>query len=464
LNLRRSRYLIWGLAAVSVVALLFAITQYREARASNTRLEAAQQRALFTLISHVENVEGNLAKAQAAGSTAQQVTFLTASWSHSMSAADYLAQFAAAGTDLTPLRSFLATVGDYSMVLSQKVARGDTVTSAEWAELARLEASVKDLAGALASTGRAFISSNTNTRTSVNILTRSFAMMAAPQVDPITDGFSEIDTMVQSVPAPVYDGPFSESNQSPKPLIHKGEPITAEKAKEIALAFLTPNENFESIRVEETAGTIPTFMVTSKRSDGSEVTTAVAKEGGSVLWAQDSANTGPAVIHIDSARRAANAFLQEKGFTNLVETGWRRNSATSSRVMIAYVPQISVNLGGRTHEVKLYPDTVKIEVSLADGKIMAFDQRSYLTSHKTRNIPDPMVESDQAKKQLRSSLQVQGEGHLVVIPLLPSKETLAWEFHATSNTDTYLVYINAMTGKEDVVLQVIRNEWGDISI
>ena len=40
-----------------------------------------------------------------------------------------------------------------------------------------------------------------------------------------------------------------------------------------------------------------------------------------------------------------------------------------------------------------------------------------------------------------------------MIPVLPTTEVMAWEFRVRNGDDTYLVYINAMTGKEQVVLQ-----------
>jgi hypothetical protein len=78
------------LGVITVLALIFGVTQYRQAKAANLRLEASRQRALFGLISRVENVEAGLAKARGASTTAQQTTFLTSAYSQAQVARDTL--------------------------------------------------------------------------------------------------------------------------------------------------------------------------------------------------------------------------------------------------------------------------------------------------------------------------------------------------------------------------------------
>ena len=41
---------------------------------------------------------------------------------------------------------------------------------------------------------------------------------------------------------------------------------------------------------------------------------------------------------------------------------------------------------------------------------------------------------------------------------------MAWEFRVTHQTDTYLIYINAMTGEEEMVLQMVIDESGSLTM
>ena len=139
MSARRRTSLLIFLGAVTVVAIAFAVAQYRQARAANLRLQAFHQRALYSVISHVENIEAGLAKARAASTPSQQGTFLTSCYSHAEAARDSLAQVPVTGVDQTSIRQFIARTGDFSLVLAQRLARGGAITPAEWSELERLE-------------------------------------------------------------------------------------------------------------------------------------------------------------------------------------------------------------------------------------------------------------------------------------------------------------------------------------
>jgi germination protein YpeB len=124
-------------------------------------------------------------------------------------------------------------------------------------------------------------------------------------------------------------------------------------------------------------------------------------------------------------------------------------------------------MGGASVPVLLYPDTVKVEVGLDTGKVVAFDQRPYLTTHDSpaRVIPSPLISREEARAVLKPDLKVLEESpRLTVIPLLPTTEALAWEFRVQQGSDTYLVYVNAMTGKEDVVLRLIEDDTGAMAV
>ena len=447
------------LGVVTLLALIFALTQYNQARSARLKLEGNRQRALYGLISNVENVEASLAKARGASSANQQTTFLTAAYAQSQVARDTVSQVAVPNVDFTAVRQFIARTGDYAMVLSQRLSRGGAVTPTEWSELARLEDGVKDLARGLLTTAQNAAAPAVRAGF---LSALGMGRAAAAPSDALGEGFSEIDTLAQSIPSPIYDGPFSERNQSQVALAHPGPLITAEDAKKVGLDYLDSGEAFASVSVGKIEGAIPCYLVTGKRPDGSEVMTAVAKQGGAVVWSQDGRVLGTARMDIEAGRDAAGKFLAAKGLS-LKETGWRKPGPRSNRIVFTFVPATSV----AGTETLLYPDTVKVEVALDTARVVAFDQKAYLTTHDnpTRVIPSPLVSAQEARAVLKSELKVvSGSPRLTVIPLLPTTEALAWEFRVQQGNDVYLVYVNAMTGNEDFVLQVIENETGAMTV
>ena len=212
MNLRRERTALWITAAIAVAAIIFGIVQYRQVQQLKILGEVARQRAFFNLLSHVENMEGNLAKARASSTPAQRSAFLTACWSHSQGAQENISVMGMTTVDLSAMQKFVAQVGDYCMVLSQKLARGDTVTPSEWEVLATCETGVKDF-GALAETGASAFRGGGSQAGLLSLRLAARFLRTTMH----GSGILEIDSLVQAYPHLHMTAPFQigRSNQSP---------------------------------------------------------------------------------------------------------------------------------------------------------------------------------------------------------------------------------------------------------
>ena len=382
MNLRRERTALWITAAIAVAAIIFGIVQYRQVQQLKILGEVARQRAFFNLLSHVENMEGNLAKARASSTPAQRSAFLTACWSHSQGAQENISVMGMTTVDLSAMQKFVAQVGDYCMVLSQKLARGDTVTPSEWEVLATCETGVKDLVRALAETGASAFRGGGS---QAGLLSLRLAAPLPSNDDAWFRGFSEIDSLVQSVPSPAYDGPFSDRALESKPLANPGPEISQDEAERIAIDFMNQGENYTNVQVDNLEGVVPAFLVTGTRNGGSEVSVAVARAGGAVLWAVDHKKLSNPQLDVDAARQAATSFLDKPGLDTLIETGWRKPETHGDRVVFTFAGTGSVTADSRPVQVVLYPEMVKVEVALDTGDIIAMmpwliSQMMYLNS------------------------------------------------------------------------------------
>ncbi len=458
---RRERYALWITAAIAIAAIIFGAIQYREVQRLRILGEVARQRAFFNLLSHVENMEGNLAKARASSTPAQRSAFLTACWSHSQAAQENISVMGMTDVDLSAMQKFIAQVGDFCLVLSQKLARGDAVTSSEWEALSTCETAVKDLARALADTGASAFRGGSS---QAGMLPFGLAASLPSNDDAWLRGFSEIDSLVQSVPSPAYDGPFSDRALESKPLANPGPEISPQDAERVALSFMNREEHFREVGVTTIDGAVPAFLVTGTRDDGSQVSVAVAKAGGAVLWGMDQKSRSTPQLDLDAARQAAAAFLDKLGMDRFIETGWRKPETHGDRVVFTYAGTAPVTVDGKPVQVVLYPEMVKVEVALDTGEIIGYDAMGYLTNAVSSELKPPLVSASQARAVLNPELNQEGEPRLTVIPLVSGRAVMAWEFRVTHGGDTYLIYINAMTGQEEMVLQMVIDEAGSLTM
>ena len=163
-------------------------------------------------------------------------------------------------------------------------------------------------------------------------------------------------------------------------------------------------------------------------------------------------NDPPSDEESERLREAALAFLQELGVED------------PAAAYAQYYQGVAVlNFAPRQDGVILYSDLVKVYMDRETGDVMGVDARNYRLNHRTRDLPKPRITEQQAAEYVSDSLQVE-QTALALIPLTKQTEVLCYEFKATQNDTFYIVYINALTGEEEQIFQVINSEEGDLVV
>jgi germination protein YpeB len=119
---------------------------------------------------------------------------------------------------------------------------------------------------------------------------------------------------------------------------------------------------------------------------------------------------------------------------------------------------LTANFAAVQDGVVLYPDLVKVQVSLADGTVIGLEAANYLMNHVNRALALPKLTEADAIGRIGGAL-TPVSARLCVIPENEA-EFLCYEVRATSGADTFLAYIDAETGVERRLMQVISDEGG----
>lgn len=119
---------------------------------------------------------------------------------------------------------------------------------------------------------------------------------------------------------------------------------------------------------------------------------------------------------------------------------------------------LTVNYAATLGDVALYPDLIKLQLSARDGSIIGMESARYLMNHIERALPEPGITESEALSHLSANLTAE-RVRLCVIPV-NAGEALCYEIRATDGTDVFLVYIDAATGAERELMQVVSDEHG----
>ncbi|MFR5869179.1 MAG: PepSY1/2 domain-containing protein, partial [Acutalibacteraceae bacterium] len=188
--------------------------------------------------------------------------------------------------------------------------------------------------------------------------------------------------------------------------------------------------------------------------DGLAIDVSVTKKDG--LMYQALPNTAgdelirPTEQELKVLESLAAQYLQQRGFPEM-----------KGAYAQYYNGMAVLNMLPVENEVYLYPDLVKVWMEVKTGRIVGMDANNYIVYHTQRQkTQSPAVLDQQAIEQrIAQRLDIQA-CRLALIPTDDGQEVLCYEFVGTNQGDAFYIHINAETGAEEDILQIVDAEDG----
>lgn len=413
-------------AAVAIAVTAVALIRTSQLKAARTALDGLYHKALYETCEYTEAMAVNLNKLTAASGSGRAVLL-----------GDIIrqAQGAQANIAVLPLGSastakamkYINQAGDFAGVLLARVSAGGDITQEEYADVTRLSETAAALSVGLGSILEGHERGDIELDMPVSDITG----------DVFTDASVEYPTLL-------YDGPFSDGAKGTDFKALKGlREVTQDEAQALLTEFIGA-QNVESIKfeAESTPGT-PCYEF-SLAANGHTMSAAVTKTGGQVLYLLSSGEVGESLLSEAECFAIAEGFMLSRGFGGMEISYY----STYGGVM-------TINFAAMQNGVILYPDLVKLQISMADGAVIGIEAGNYLRNHVERVLELPALAEDDARALVSPRLDIENV-RLCVIPYGLS-EKYCYEVSASSADGTYLIYIDAMTGAEADIMQVISD-------
>lgn len=445
----------WVLTIALAVALtvvgLWGYDQYLQNVEYRNYMENLYQKSFFELVGQIGDIETKLSKLMVSGDQSQSMVLLSDVWRQADAAQVNLGQLPLGHLSLIKTSKFINQLADYCYYLTKKVGGDQTISVEEMDNLqklhnncAQLNQELKTLVDNINSGGvkwgkirRASVKRELNEEAD-NLIEQQFIKIERTGID---------------YPTLIYDGPFSETLQQRNDIRIKGEAVGKEKAREIAADFVGRDRVAEITEGPETTADIETWGVYLKTKDGNgTIFVSVSKKGGKVVNMISDEEIKSAKLSTEEAQEKAKKFLEQRGYRSMVPTYSQNFDGT-----------LVINFAYRQNDIIVYPDLIKVKVSLENGNIVGFDARNYLIAHKERDIEPPKLSLEEARKLVNPNLRVKSEG-LAIIPTESGTEKLCYEFKGEYGGDNFIVYIDANNGKEVNILKIIDTGDGTLVI
>lgn len=427
--------------AALVLLLCLSLGMNAASRARSEELERQlsmeRQRDMTDVVAAMADIEVNLQKLLIASGAAQSVTLLGET--------ALLAQHVETGLSHLPLSAetasgamkFAGQMGDYVMTLASQVSGGATLTTDDERQLEGLLSACQGLNAHLLSVGEQLYAQPMGGAD-------MYAGAAEGWPEEAIAGDSGID-----YPSLIYDGPFSDGRSEGTPKGLTGERVTREQAREAAARYAGVTAD-RVMDAADSGGLFEAFGFTADTQDG-RVSVQVTGQGGHLLWMMPEQAEFEAHVAREECLKNAKVYLADMGFGEMQECFVQQ-----------YDGMIVANYAAVQDGVLLYPDQVKVQVSMADGHVVGAECSQYLMNHVPRTELDPQITIEEAQQMLSSRLAVKN-ARLSVIPT-DGGERLCWEFEGEFAGETYYVYIDAANGEPVSILRVADTQDGQTAI
>ena len=430
------------LTTVLGVALCLSLAANAYLSAANRRvsaqLGAQRQQALADVVSAMADIEVNLKKLMIASGASQSVSLLGET--------ALLARHVETGLSQLPMRyegasdamKFVGQVGQYALALAVRLSDGSMLSNEDERQLAGMLGACQALNAHLVSVGERLY---TEPVEAVSAIDGDGAMSWAEEA---IAGESAIE-----YPSLIFDGPFSDARAQGQPKGLTGERVTREMAREAAARYA----GVDVSRVRDAAdsgGQFEAFGFTAQ-TDAGALSVQITGMGAHLLWMMPEQAAYMERLSEEECLRCAQEYLIQTGFGEMEPCFVQR-----------YDGMVVANFAAVQDGVLLYPDQVKLQVSMESGAVVGAECMQFLMNHTQRVGIVPSVSEQEARNALSVRLTVLSS-RLCVIPD-GDRERLCWGFEGSYAGTAYWAFVDANTGEAAQILQVADTQDGELAL
>ena len=396
--------------------------------------EAMYQRSFGELTDAVQTMHEQLAQLLVTSSQEQLLYGLSGLWREVYSAISSLGSLPIAMHQLEQTDLLLHDTAEYSYYLMRKnVLNRQPLSLQDWNQLENFYQ-------------RSGVVLEELNKLETSLLSENFrlAMLSVEdEENPVASAFYSIENQVAAFPEIVLEEGVRKIEPEPQPI--QLPDVSEAEALSRANAFLSAIEQTQN--TETLQGSIafvadntklPVYGIAYPNNRYVEVSRA----GGLVLQYYCTQEFGNASLSISQAELLAQEILQRLHIPDMVCVEAKKEDCTASFV---FVPQ--------QDNVYLYPDMIKLQLSLDDGTLLSFDQTSYQTRHHKRLLSVPQLHPEVMMENRNPNFSVSSINLALIPDLYSNQEHLAYELRGSILNQSFAIFSDAHTGQE---LRIVR--------
>lgn len=445
------------LSILSVLLLLtstvaYCTVLYNERNQYRTQMKNEAFKNIYDLIAEVDNLKVNLTKAEIINTREQGIIAFEQIYMHAVRAIDKVNSLPLDMVKTNHITKYFTVLSDLATSLGRSISSGVELKESDYKNIQNLKRQTSELEVELNKVAQSFSSEKEawwSLRNNLNLYSQKLSL------NTISGKFMNLQNQIMDYPELIYDGAFSETVEKITPKINSMAKVTNAYVENVIKNALG-SQNIKKIKLKANTGkgvieaySYEIFL----KADEKKATCDISVHGGKIINLASDREVKSAVHSFDEAAKLGEKYLLKLGYKNMKPAYY-----------IRYDNTMTINYVYEQGNVIMYPDQIKVKLALDNGNVLGIECEKYLIAHEdVRQGIKPEISISMAESKISKRLRVSAV-KLVVIPNPNGSEELCYEFSGKCNDDEFKVYINAMNGKEEKILQVLNTMNGKLTI
>lgn len=426
---------------VAVIAIgYWGYQEHQEKNAISIQAENHYQQTFHDLTYHMDQLQDKIGSALVMNRGDAMTPALTEVWRLTSQAHSEIGQLPLTLMPFHETEGFLSNIGQFSYQVSSRDLDEKPMTKDEYGTLKKLYKRSSNIEKQLRGV-QASVMKNHLQWTDVKM---ALANEKEPTDNTIVGGMKTVDQQVQGYDNINWGPEISHLSKTKESKYEKleGKKISKQEAKKATRKFLDFNKDV-SMTVKATGKNTDYDAYTvslENPNNGANIQMDISKKGAHPLWMIQDNKSGKAKISLNKASTVAKKFLKNHGKKHMTMT---KSSQYDDIGVFTFVQ--------KKDHVRIYPESIRLKVSLGNGNIVGYDATNYVAYQKKRNLDKkPSLNKKEAQKNVNQNVDVK-QMHMATITNDNGKEVLCYEMIGTMNNDTYQIFINANSGRAEKV-------------
>lgn len=427
--------------------IIFSLEMTNNFKRQKNLVQDEYNKSMYLAVSYINNVEVDLAKLLVTSTPKMSAVTLADIWKQANLAKECLEQIPVGQNSMANASKYLTQVSDFSYTLMKQNISDIKLTEEEYEKLKHIYEDSSKLSSKMSD-----IYDDLNAGRIKWDELEKIGNEKLPDND-ISNSISEVGKTFQNYEGLIYDGAFSDHLLSSEPKFLSQKEISEDDAKKYIEEVILNDEKIDKIEFKgESNGKIELYNFDVTLDSKQKRTISITKNDCKLYLMIGDKKVKEQNISVEEAKKRGMEFLNKLGIDNMTETYYQKTEN-----------MIVINYAATQDGVILYPDLIKVKISLDDGKVYGVEAAGYIFNHTTRNNLKPSISKEKAKSILNSSIEIISSD-MALIPTESNSEILTYEFKGKIDNREFLIYINADNAREEKVLLVIDNKNGVLTM